>query len=200
MKLYGTVTSPFVRRVRMVADELGVPVESIDTAGPEGQAALRAVSPIAKVPTAVLDGAVVFDSRAIIDLLLDAHGPGPLRATTAATRVDEWNLLNAVDAALEAAIRLFYLRRDGIDPAGIPYMVKEQDRVRAVMTWIDGHLHGPWCTGEAGFGRAELALLTTADWMRFRQAYDVDAHPNIVALAAAHAERPSAVRTRPAAT
>ena len=41
MKLFGSTTSPFVRRVRVVAAELGEPVDRIDTAAEAGQAALR---------------------------------------------------------------------------------------------------------------------------------------------------------------
>ena len=50
MKLYGTTTSPFVRRVRVVAAEVGEPVELVNTAPDIGQAQLREVSPIRKVP------------------------------------------------------------------------------------------------------------------------------------------------------
>src|SRR5690606_5704652 len=70
MKLYGTTTSPFVRRVRVVAAEVGEPVERIDTAPEAGQAALREVSPIRKVPVAVIDGRTLFDSHTIIDWLV----------------------------------------------------------------------------------------------------------------------------------
>ena len=55
MKLYGTTTSPFVRRVRVVAAEVGEPIEIIDTATDAGQAKLREVSPIRKVPVAVIE-------------------------------------------------------------------------------------------------------------------------------------------------
>ena len=63
MKLYGTTTSPFVRRVRIVAAEIGEPVDRIDTATEAGQAALRELSPIRKVPVAIVDGRTLFDSQ-----------------------------------------------------------------------------------------------------------------------------------------
>ncbi|HTL38522.1 MAG TPA: glutathione S-transferase N-terminal domain-containing protein [Kofleriaceae bacterium] len=58
MKLYGTTTSPFVRRVRVVAAEVGESVDLLNTAPPDGQAKLRAISPIWKVPVAVVDAPV----------------------------------------------------------------------------------------------------------------------------------------------
>ena len=79
VKLFGTLTSPYVRRVRIVAQELGLEVERIDTVSDEGQAALREVTPIWKVPTAVVGDQPLFDSAVITQHLLRHHGPGPLR-------------------------------------------------------------------------------------------------------------------------
>ena len=196
MQLYGTLTSPFVRRVRVVAHELGVDVRTVDTTTPEGQEALRAVSPIGKVPVAELDGEVVFDSRTIIAEMVALRGPGALRIA-GRTEPAESNFVHAVDAALEAAIRLFYFKRDGVAVDGLPYMVKERERVRTIMTWLEGHVHGGWCTRARGFGLAELALVTTLDWMTYRQAYPIADHPRLVAVQAVHADRPSLVATLP---
>jgi len=83
MRLYGTTTSPFVRRVRVVALELGVPVELVSTATPQGDAELRRYTPLWKIPTAVFTEApgerVIWDSHAIIASLIQRHGYGPLR-------------------------------------------------------------------------------------------------------------------------
>lgn len=198
MKLFGTVTSPFVRRVRIVAHELAMQVELIDTSTPDGQAELRRVTPIWKVPAALISDRVVFDSRAIIDLLLDERGVHPLRRTTEATRITELNMHNAIDGGLESAIRVFYVRRDGHDIAPIPYLAKERDRVRSTMSWIESQLRGSYCTEEAGFGLSEIALVTAIGWMRFRQAYPVDDHPQLAAFYDAWASRPSVQETLPA--
>ena len=66
--LFGTTTSPFVRRVRVVCLEKGLPFTLVPALTDEGQAALRAVSPVWKVPVVQLDdGGVVYDSRVILD-------------------------------------------------------------------------------------------------------------------------------------
>src|SRR5688572_16418336 len=119
MKLYGTTTSPFVRRVRIVAAEINEPFDRIETATDEGQAALRAISPIRKVPVAVIDGRTIYDSHTIIEYLTLTRGYGALEPPR--DRWREHNLVNAVDAALDAVIQLFYLRRDGVAIAGTPY-------------------------------------------------------------------------------
>lgn len=74
--LYGTLTSPYVRRVRALAEELGVGFELVDVFTDSGQARLRERNPIWKVPSADFDGQLVFDSHVILDHLLAKHGAG----------------------------------------------------------------------------------------------------------------------------
>lgn len=197
MLLYGTVTSPFVRRVRVVAEELGLPVTMVDSSTVEGQERLRKITPIWKIPVAEIDGQVIFDSNQIIEYLFEEHGHGPLRAMRPATRVEERNLIAAVDGALEAAIRLFYVRRDGQDPAQIPYLAKERDRITEVMGWLDRRVESGYCTSDRRFGLGELVLYSSLAWMRFRDVYPIDRHSNLVAFEAEHQRRPSLASSAP---
>jgi glutathione S-transferase len=195
MKLYGTVTSPFVRRVRVVAAELGVSVELFDTSNDAGQMALAEVTPLKKVPTAVLDGETVFDSRVINEQLFRRHGQGPFRAL--GTDVEDWNMLNAIDGALESGIRTFYFRRDGMALDATPYLIKEQSRVIATMAWIASRLRGGQTTRHSGLGYPELALLTALDWFKFREVYDWQKDARFGEFAAAWRDRPSFAATAP---
>ncbi len=197
MRLYGTRTSPFVRRVRVLALELGVNLELVDTTTPEGQAGLARLTPLLKVPVLEVGGVGVLDSHAISELLLAQHGHGALRPPRPTNQIHEGNIIHAVDGALESAIRLFYFRRDGVDAEPIPYMRSERERVGRTLAWLDGQVRGPWCTHEDGFGLAELAVITTLEWLQFRAAAPLDPYKNLLALAAAHAERPALVATRP---
>jgi glutathione S-transferase len=194
MKLYGTTTSPFVRRTRVVAMELGVEHELINTAADAGQAALRATSPIWKVPVAELDGRTLFDSRVIIDWLTTTRGWGPLRQPR-----DRWrdaNVLNAIDAALESAVQVFYLKREGLDPLSIPFGPRQLERIGAIFEWLADEL--PSHDAGRGLGIAELSLVCTLDWMDFREIYPTAKHADdFAALRETLAARPSLAATRP---
>jgi len=195
MKLYGTTTSPFVRRVRVVAAEVGEPIELIDTGPDAGQAALREVSPIRKVPVAVVDGKLLYDSHVIIDWLIQTRGWGPLAPPR--DRWHEHNLVNAIDAALDAVIQLFYLRRDGVAIDGTPYAKRQLDRTDAIFTWLGTQLAADRASFTGGFGLPELALVTTLDWMDFRKTYPTERAAPVESVRAAWCERPSLVDTRP---
>ncbi len=195
MKLYGTTTSPFVRRVRVVAAEVGEPVDRLDTATDEGQAALREVSPIRKVPVAVVDGRTIYDSHVIIDWLVTTrgwHGLAPAR-----DRWHEQNLVNAIDGALDSVIQLFYLRRDGVAIEGSPYEKRQLERTDAIFAWLGTQLANDGRGFADGFGLAELALITTLDWMDFRQAYQTQRAGAVESVRAAWRDRPSLASTRP---
>ncbi len=194
MKLYGTTTSPFVRRVRIVAAELGVPFEMVSTATEAGMAEMRALSPVGKVPVAVIDGQVTFDSHVIIDRLIALHGRAALGPRD---RWHEANLVSAVDGALEAAISLFYLRRDEVAIEGSPYEQRQLDRIAAVLTWLGGQLTADGCGFGPGLGLAEIALVTTLDWFEFRSTYPVARFGAVNRVRQAWADRPAFVASLP---
>ena len=193
MKLYGTTTSPFVRRVRVVAAEVGEPVELIDTAPEAGQAQLREVSPIRKVPVAVIDGRTIYDSRTIIDWLVTTRGYG-----TFAPPIDRWreaNLVNAIDGALDSLIQLFYLRRDGVAVDGSAYATRQVDRAEAIFSHLGSEVRGT--SFGNGFGLVELSLIASLDWMDFRKTFPTEKLTALAPLRAHWHDRPSLAATRP---
>jgi glutathione S-transferase len=189
MKLLGTPASPFTRRVRIVAAELGEPVDWIDTATDAGQAVLRELSPIWKVPVAVVDGRTLFDSQVIIDWLIATRGHGGL-----APPRDAWhqrNLLTAVAETLNSVIQVFYLRRDGIAVEGNPFAQRQFDRTDAIFAWLARELV------PGAFGLVEASLICALDWMDFRKAYPTERATGLPPIRAAWVDRPSVAATRP---
>ncbi len=197
MKLYGTVTSPFVRRVRVVASELGIDVDRIDTTTDAGQLRLAKLNPIRKVPAAEIDGRTLFDSRVIIDWLTTTRGWGSL--TPARDHWREQNLLNAIDGAVEAAISLFYLKRDGVAVDGTPYALRQNDRIASIFAWLSSEL----CTDQTSFRQAgdfgvpEISIICMMDWMDFRNTYATATAPALCALRNAWRARPSLTASMP---
>jgi glutathione S-transferase len=192
--VYGTITSPYVRRVRIVAHELGLAHELIDTSTDAGQAELRRRSPIWKIPAAELDGELVFDSRVICERLVTQHGAGKLAGVE---RLDERNRITVVDGALDSLINCFYLAKDGVDCDAVAYLRKQKERAASAMTWIDAQLRDGWLSTQQSFGLPEIALASAAAWMRFRDTYPIDRHPGVLACLERCEARESFAATRP---
>ena len=91
MQLIGMLDSPYVRRVAISLQHLGVPFEHRSVSVFRGFDQFRQINPVVKAPTLVCDdGTVLMDSTLIIDYaeglaapgssLLPAAGPRRLRA------------------------------------------------------------------------------------------------------------------------
>ncbi len=196
MKLYGSTTSPFVRRVRVVALELGLPFEFVDASTEAGQAALRAVTPVWKVPVVELGGQVILDSRVITEHLLRTHGPGPVAAVEEGD-LETRNVITVIDGALDSLINVLYLQRDGITKTQAAYLTKQHERAAAALGWVEAQADDGWLTRAKVLGLPELALVTALEWMRFRDMYPIERHPGLMRVLERHGERQSLVETRP---
>ena len=76
MKLIGMFDSPFVRRVAISMQCLGMPFEHLDWSVGKDFDRIRQYHPLGRVPTLVLDdGASLCESAAILDYLDDLAGP-----------------------------------------------------------------------------------------------------------------------------
>jgi len=197
MRLFGTLTSPYVRAVRFVLADLKLPYTLVETFTDEGQALLRETNPLWKVPTLDLGGEVLWDSKLILDRLLADHGTGSLRAETDDSRWQEQRFRATVDELLSTMIKIFYLRKDGVEVDGIPFLAKDLARARSTLAWLEQQLHGSFCTPAEGFGRTELALYMALDWFRFRAVLPFDEHAGLRAFLDAHAGHPLLVETAP---
>jgi glutathione S-transferase len=175
--------------VRIVAAEVGEPIDRIDTAQEAGMALLREVSPIRKVPVVMIDGRTLFDSRVIIDWLTTTRGWGGV--VPPRDRWREQNLLSAIDAALDSVIQLFYLKRDGVAAEGSPYAQRQLDRADAIFAWLAREMV------DFDFGLPAIAVIAALDWMEFRGVYPTERAAGLAPIRAAFAERPSLVSTRP---
>jgi len=194
IELFGTLTSPYVRRVRAVAHELSRPIELVDTSTDDGQAKLRAVHPLWRVPAARVDGALVYDSSVITDVLARRYG-GEALAPIAPDDLETLNVLTVIDGAVDSLINAFYLGRDEVTDAS--YVVKQRDRAAAAMAWLDARVDDVWVGPHRAFGLVEIALCTAMGWMRFRDTYPIERHPGLLRCFEQHDARPCLAQTRP---
>ncbi len=178
MKLYGTTTSPYVRKIRILARAAAVPFEFVDTRTEAGGAAYARIAPAGKVPVVELpDGRVLPDSDLIASFLWTNHVDA-LRKAGFSLAPDAWEdraRQIVVETALDSAINRFYLRKDGVADAG--YVAKQQARVETCLVWLDRQ-----ASFGTPIGHATLSLGCALDWMVFREVVDLAAYSNLSAL------------------
>ena len=163
MKLHWSPRSPFVRKVMIVAHELGL-ADRIDcvrtvVATTRPHVPLMEENPLSKIPTLVLDdGHTLFDSRVILEYLDHLAGGGRILPREADARF--------------AALRLQALC-DGIMEASLLQVYEARYRPEAVH-------HQPWLDMQAGKAARGLAALEASP-------LTLDATPHVgqIALACA---------------
>ena len=75
MKLYSHPVSPFARKARIIAHELGIKLEVVHIESARNDANLRQVNPLKQIPVLVLDdGSSLFDSPVICEYLNHTGG------------------------------------------------------------------------------------------------------------------------------
>jgi glutathione S-transferase len=213
LKLYGHDTSPYVRRIRVLLAEKGLPFKR-DTASwsAPGAEVLR-INPLLRVPalvdeTAGADGAqTLLDSKLIATYLYDRYPqvpsapPGhlPLQATLfdPTQRYDDENLLVTVDGAADSAINLFVLELDGVKREQAPYLQRQAQRIESCLRYLDDRLGGRATLHDDVLSFTDIALVCHFDWMLFRDRYPVRKHENLARFLDAHRDRPSLIATHP---
>jgi glutathione S-transferase len=165
MKLYGSYTSPFVRHCRIVLLETNTPYTFVET----DQAGSAEKSPTKRVPF-LEDGDYLYsDSSAIIKHLREKFGQ------TYCSLTAELNEICLVNTALEAAVNLFFLERDGIDMATSPYLQRQAARIESCLRELD-NLPLPMA---APYNDAQLRLACFVGWAKFRKRLDFEKFENI---------------------
>ncbi len=143
MKLYGSLTSPFVRAVRIAAIELGRGEEIVfmptivKPAEPNRDFGGR-VNPIRRVPAIETDdGEIIVDSRVIIEFL-NLTSNGEIIPSDASARINALNRHAVTAGAAEGLVAAMYESR--IRPEGTRWPAQRDDLVdkaQAALDWSE---------------------------------------------------------------
>ena len=204
MKLIGSLTSPYVRKVRVVMAEkkLDVQLELEDVWGND---AIVKSNPLGKVPCLVLDGGeAVFDSRVIVEYLDTLSPVGKLIPPSGRerTEVRTWEALadGLLDASILARLEAAWAGRSA-EQRSQAWIDRQMCAVHNALRAISQGLGDkPFCAGNH-FTLADVAVGCALGYLDFRFAH-IDwrgSHPNLHKLYDKLAARPSFVDTAPLA-
>lgn len=196
MKLLGTPTSPYVRKVRLMLLEKNIPHEYlIDPPREPGSLVVR-VNPLGRIPALILDDETcVFDSPVIaeyVDSLNDNPILIPRDNALARMRVKRWEAL--ADGIMDSAIAV---RNERIRPEKKQEpgnITLHNNAISRALDYASISLgNDAWVNGEE-ISLGDLALFSTLIYLDLRQP-ERDwrtPHPNLAYLFDQIAQRPSA--------
>jgi len=202
MKLIGSLTSPYVRKVRVVLAEKKLDYNFVleDVWGSD---AILASNPLGKVPCLVMEGAeAVFDSRVIVEYVDTLSPVGKLIPSSGRERVEvrTWEALadGLLDAAIAARLEATWAGRTEAQRCSA-WIDRQQVRIAAALKSISQGLGDkPYCAG-THFSLADIAVGCALSYLDFRfpqNTWRTD-YPNVQRLADKLAARQSFIDTAP---
>ncbi len=199
MKLIGSLTSPYVRKVRVVLAEKKIDYEFALENPWNADTRVGESNPLGKVPVLLLDdGTPVFDSRVIVEYL-DATAPNN-RLIPASGRermlVRRWEAL--ADGLLDAAVGAFLEAKRDPGERSDSWVQRQRGKIAAALDAAAELGDGGWCHGTA-ISLADIALGAALGYLDFRFS-DIDwrsSHPNLGRLQERLMQRPSFQETVP---
>jgi glutathione S-transferase len=198
MKLYSSPTSPYVRKVRVVAIEKGLAdrIELVTATPWPDPAAVAAVNPLGKVPALVTDdGVALYDSPVICEYLDVLVPAAPLIPRSGGGR---WQVLRCqalCDGILDAAVAIVLERRRPEAERSVASQQRSQDAIRRSVAALVPELR----PATAGFDLGQISIAVALGYLEFRLG-DLElgvAHPAIRDWWTTTRERASLVATRP---
>jgi glutathione S-transferase len=201
MKLIGSLTSPYVRKARIVFAEKKIEVPLIQENVWSQDTKIMQANPLGKVPCLVMDdGGAMFDSRVIVEYA-DTLSPG--------------NKLIPSSGKERAAVKTWEALADGILDASVLARLEATWRPdeQKSQAWIDRQLHkvdvslkamsnglgeSEWCFGNQ-IGLADISVGCALDYLIFRFPNNQwqASYPNLNRLYKKLMARPSFANTTP---
>ncbi len=200
MKLYYSPTSPYVRKVTMMALETGLD-DKISTlqvmAGPAGDVAKA--NPLGKIPALELDdGQVLFDSAVICEYLDSLHSGEKMIPQSGAKRWTALQLQALADGAMDAGILRFMESKRPEDERSATWVERQNLAFNQALDAMDaavGSFSKP-------IDLVQITFCVALGWFDFRLSGDGDWRTDRPALADWYVNfsaRPSAMASEPKA-
>jgi glutathione S-transferase len=204
MKLLGSTSSPYVRKVRVVMAEKKLDYAFVTEDVWAADTSIAESNPLGKVPCLIMEGAeALFDSRVIVEYLDTLSPVGKLIPSVGRERAEikTWEALadGLMDAAILARLEATWTGRTKAQRSQAwidRQMVKVTDAVKAMDRGLG---EKPFCGG-IHLSLADIAVGCALGYLDFRfPQIDWRAnHPNLGKLLEKLAQRPSFADTVPA--
>jgi len=203
MKLIGAVTSPYVRKVRMVLSEKKLDCQFVPENVWSDQTQIHTANPLGKVPCLIMEGGeAVFDSRVIVEYLDTLSPVGKLIPSGGRERaeVKTWEALadGLLDAAILARLEATWAGRSEAQRSPA-WIARQMGKVALALQAMERGLGDkPYCSG-VHMSLSDIAMVCAVSYLDFRfPEFDWRSQqPQLHKLHDKLAQRASFIETRP---
>ncbi len=200
MKLYGSLTSPYVRKCRVLIKEKTLACEFVVADAGGAGSPVPALNPLGKVPVLERDdGSSLFDSPVIFEYLDSLKPP----ALLAASGEERWQMLRwqaLADGILDATVMRLLETRRPPEQQSARDIQRQEEKVNRALAFAEPHAGGAHLM-QNKFTAADVCLGVALEYVDFRYAHDWRAqHPKLARWLAGISARASFTETVPPGT
>lgn len=175
MKLFGTVPSPYTRRIRLYCADIGAEIafDVIDIYDEKGRETLQQKTPALKVPFLTDGDMSIYDSRVIYRYLAE-------KFDQPAMTWHQENTLTLIDAANDALVTLMMGKRSELDTnQDVMLFSFQHERLALVFQQLEDKA----AAGEFGhWDYSSICLYCLLDWVLFRALLPLNKYPTLLAF------------------
>jgi len=191
MKIYGTTTSPFVRRLRLLLAGTSYEFVKFNIFGQEREA-LKESNPTLKIPmfedVEAPDVPTLFDSGVTYRYLERKLSLEPLS-------YEQQNMLSIIDACSDSLVNMMLLTRSDIDVKQDKLYFKiQRERQKASFDYLEKAV-------EAGsfeqWNYLSICLLVLVEWAQFRELFDFTEYKALLRFLAKNQSSEGVLLTKP---
>jgi glutathione S-transferase len=201
MKLVGSKSSPYVRKVRVILAERSLACDFLEESAWTPTTTVPRYNPLNKVPALVMDdGESIYDS-AVIAEYLDAISGGTLIPSAPAQRARARRDEALGDGIADAGIAIFLERKREASRQDAAWITRQAAKIDAATTSLEGLLGPKPFLAGAQPGVGDFACACALLWLEFRlpEIRWRDDHPRLAQWIARLEMRPSFRATIPSA-
>jgi glutathione S-transferase len=185
--VYGSQMSPFVRRIRVLLNNLPYDFKEMNIYEGEDGIKLNKINPVNQIPVFTDGELTIWDSRQIFNYLNSLHRFQNM------DWADE-NSLTAIDGMMNAAVSLVLMKRSGINIDGpLMYVVRQKDRIESILDYLKPYVSGP---GLTEWNMHSISIYCFLDWALFRNVIKLDDRPEYIHFLKTHEKRDAVLKTQ----
>jgi glutathione S-transferase len=200
VKLIGSLTSPYVRKVRVVLLEKNVAHEFVNDPPWEANSSVPQYNPLGKVPALLCDnGEALFDSNILLDYIEQIAPVPALFPLDKMVALEVKQLVMLADGILDAGVAILLEGRRPTDKQYAVWVARQQGKIERGLAVLEARAQGKTWLHDAELSAADIAAGCMLLWLDFRMAQLAwrARYPALLALAERLAVRPSFQQTIP---
>ena len=178
--IIGSQTSPFVRRIRMLMENIPFELKELNIYETDDGLVLNKINPINQIPVLVMGEEKIWDSRQIFNYLNRTHNFQTMS-------LEDENMLTAIDGAMNAGVALMQMKRSGMN-IDEPFMFvnRQKDRIDSILDYLKPYMANQ---GLKDWNFQTMSIYSFIDWAIFRNIIKIDNRPECQKFMAQHADR-----------